>query len=518
MRLQQWLRPATLLLYLLALAGAPGLLRGAVASIGEGAAATGSPGAGNSAAAAAAGAGIRFTPCRLVHPSQILAVDAECGHLNVSENPAAPGGRQIALNIARVPAVSENKRPDPLFLLAGGPGQAATVLYTEVAPMLALIHRDRDIILLDQRGTGGSNFLGCPEDPTPHPTPAQTVTDARDCLAKLATHADPAYYTTSLAVRDLEAVRRALGYAHINLYGASYGTRVAQQYLRRHPAQVRTLILDGVVPPQMNIGVDGAIDAQHSLEHILARCTATPACRQRFGDALATFDAVHRRLLLHPASVSLPDPSTAEPRTLEFGAEDLATVVHIASYGTDQAALLPLDLDQASRGNFIPLAAQLLIYERSLQQDVAEGMYASVICSEDAPGFATADRAALALTYMGTAPLADLAATCSVWPRGPVDPDLHAPLVSATPVLLLSGSDDPVTPPVYAREAAAHLSHALQVVLQGLGHGQVTAPCVDRLMQRFLDTAAVTGLDAELACAERARPAPFAVSFAGPPP
>ncbi len=376
---------------------------------------------------------LKLTPCRLTHPSQLVSVQAQCGHFAVPENPELPAGRQIELFVARIPAINARSRPDPMFLLAGGPGLAASTFYTGVAPIFERIRRDRDIVLVDQRGTGGSNALNCPEDSDPDApnSPAVVSQAARACLAMLATHATVADYTTSIAVRDLDAVRAALGYQSINLYGGSYGTRVAQHYLRRYPQHVRAVILDGVVPPQMTLGASLALDAQSALQRLFARCTGDAACRTRFGDPDRTFDALLMRLKTKAVPVELPDPFTGLHRKLSFDAGDLGTVVRLSSYSTEQSALLPLVLDEAqTHTNFIPLASLLLQVTHSLDNLIAVGMHNSVVCSEDVPayGIRPEDRAQLAQTYMGTGPLEAFESVCAVWPRGPVDTDFHQPL------------------------------------------------------------------------------------------
>jgi len=464
-----------------------------------------------------------LTPCRLTHPSQLVSVEAQCGKLAVAENPAAPAGRQINLFVARIPAVNEHGRPDPLFLLAGGPGLAATTFYTGVAPVFERLHRDRDIVLVDQRGTGASNALNCADaaDPEAPESPAVVTQEARSCLSALARHADVADYTTSLAVHDLDAVRAALGYTTINLYGGSYGTRVAQHYLRRYPEHTRTVILDGVVPPQMTLGASLALDAQSALQRIFARCIADAACHGRFGDPNTTFNALLMRLQAQAASVTVPDPFTGQPRKLTFDASALGTVVRLASYSSEEAALLPLALDEAqAQGNFNPLAGLLLQVTHSLDNLIAIGMHNSVVCAEDVAdyGISPEDRAQLARTYLGTAPLAALEAVCALWPRGPVDADFHQPLNSDRPVLLLSGSDDPVTPPAYAAQAARGLPNSLQVVVAGMSHGQITVPCAARLLSRFIELGSVQGLSAEVACVGESLPTAFVTSFTGSPP
>jgi pimeloyl-ACP methyl ester carboxylesterase len=475
------------------------------------------------AAMAVQAAPLHLAPCRLTHPSQLVSVEAQCGRLTVPEDPAAPGGRQLQLFVARIPAVNEHGRPDPLFLLAGGPGLAATTFYTGVAPVFERIHRDRDIVLVDQRGTGASNALTCPgaTDPDAPDSTAALVQEARTCLASLGAHANVADYTTSLAVRDLDAVRAALGYHTINLYGGSYGTRVAQHYLRRYPEHTRSVILDGVVPAQLTLGATLAMDAQSALEHIFARCVAAAPCHARFGDPALTFEALLAGLKTRAAPLTVPDPFTGQSRALTFDASDLASVVRLSSYSTEQSALLPLVLDEAQRhGNFTPLAGLMLQVTHSLDDLLAYGMHNTVVCSEDVADYRlrAEDRDRLAKTYMGTAQLDALEAICAFWPRGPVDADFHAPLNSSRPVLLLSGGNDPVTPPIYAAQAAQGLSNSLQVVVPGMSHGQITAPCAARLLSRFIELGSTRGLEPEVTCLKQAVPTAFLTSFAASPP
>ncbi len=481
------------------------------------------PAAAAMAAMAVHAAPLHLAPCRLTHPSQLVSVEAQCGRLSVPEDPAVPGGRQLQLFVARIPAVNAHGRPDPLFLLAGGPGLAATTFYTGVAPVFERIRRDRDIVLVDQRGTGASNALTCPgaTDPDAPDSTAALVQEARTCLAALGTHANVALYTTSLAVRDLDAVRAALGYPTINLYGSSYGTRVAQHYLRRYPEHTRSVILDGVVPAPLTLGASLALDAQSALERIFARCVAAAPCHARFGDPNLTFAALLAGLKSRPMPVTVPDPFTGQSRKLTFDASDLATVVRLASYSTEYSALLPLVLDDAqSHANFAPLAGLMLQATHSLDDLLAYGMHNTVVCAEDVADYQvqTEDRARLAATYMGTAQLEALEGICAFWPRGPVDADFHQPLSSSRPVLLLSGGDDPVTPPNYAAQAARGLSNSLQVVVPGMSHGQITAPCAARLLSRFIELGSTRGLDAEVMCLKQAVPTAFLTSYTGSAP
>jgi pimeloyl-ACP methyl ester carboxylesterase len=473
------------------------------------------PGAGAQAAPTLA-----LSPCELVHPLRLTVVPAECGVLSVAENPADPHSRRIGLHVARVPAISRRKLADPLFVLAGGPGQAASAFYATVAGAFARINRDRDIVLIDQRGTGGSNLLDCPEDEATlyRASDAAIVASTRTCLAALNSRAAVAYYTTSIAVQDLEQVRRALGYGRIDLYGVSYGTRVAQHYIRRFPEAVRAVILDGVLPPTLAIGPAVALDAERALRAILARCAEDAPCRAHFAEPQADYLAVRAALAKGAVHVRLPDPATAESRQLDFGSDQLAMVLRLASYSSDYSALLPLMLHAANASaDYTQLAAQFLLIQRSYE-DVATGMHNSVVCAEDVPFYATAalDRAALAATFMGASQIDGLRSVCGVWPRGPMDADFHAPLKSTVPALLLSGSDDPVTPPAYAQQAATGFAHARQLVLTGFAHGQLTSPCMGRVLARFLEVPDPAALD--VSCTAKARPLPFFVTVNGPAP
>jgi pimeloyl-ACP methyl ester carboxylesterase len=464
---------------------------------------------------------IAFSPCRLEHVARVSAAAAQCGTLRVPENPAAPEGRAIEIFIALVPAISLRKAPDPLFLIAGGPGQSTADLYTFTSAAFERIRRDHDIVLVDQRGTGKSNRLDCDLGETglleidPDFDIASTSRQCRDALAK---KADVGQYTTSSAVRDLDAVRLALGYAQINIYGVSYGTRVAQHYARRYPAATRTLILDGVVAPQNVLGPAIAIDAERALERILARCTKDPACAKAFPDPLADYHQLRDALTKQPVRVSVPD-TTGKAQDFQFTSRHLSAVLRLASYSDDQAALLPLSLHLAQReGNYIPLANQFRVIARSLVQAFAYGMHNSVTCNEDAALIKPEmiDSAALASTHMGGEAVKQLIDACREWPRGPVDKDLHAPLASRVPALLLSGSDDPVTPPHYAELARRAFPDSLHVVLTGHGHGQAGAPCVDRLMFNFVSAGTAQSLDA--ACTKKIAPMAFFTTLAGPAP
>jgi len=473
------------------------------------------------AAKAESGAVVAFTSCQLEDLTGTAVYAAECADFDVAENPAKPAGRHITLRIARIPAINRNKAPDPLFLLAGGPGMGATVLYANAAPAFARIHRDRDIVLVDQRGTGSSNPLNCAIDDVKMMEASSTsLTDeTQRCLQELSKKADLAYYTTSVAVQDLDNVRAALGYEQINLYGGSYGTRVAEHYLRKFPQRTRTVILDGVIAPEQALGPDTATDAENALQDVFERCTNDPACKKRFDDPVQTYRSLRSALETKPVTVSLSDPTTGAPTTMQFGALHLAVVLRLSTYSSEQAALLPLTLDIAQRtGNFQPIAGQFLLTVRTLGDVMAYGMHNAVVCTEDVPFYKpeNIDRAKLQATFMGTSQVDALESLCKGWPRGPIDADLHTPLKSDKPVLLLSGGNDPVTPAVNGERTKVGLSNSLHLVIADQGHGQIGVPCMDRVMADFMSLGAVKGLDTS--CTTRAKPMPFFTTLAGPTP
>jgi len=276
---------------------------------------------------------LALEPCRLEPPGRFASVAAECGRLSVPENRALPQGRQLQLFVARVPAVSRRKRPDPLFVIAGGPGQSTAEFYASVAPAFARVARERDIVLVDQRGTGRSHRLDCAfDDESVLAVDPQVLAPAvRRCREQLAATADLRAFTTGAAVEDLEAVRRALKVGRINLYGVSYGSRVAEHYARRHPEATRALILDGVVAPQTVLGPDFAQDAEAALARILERCRQETRCRERFADPAADYHALQARLAARPVALNPADPRSGERRALEFGNAQLELVLRLAS-------------------------------------------------------------------------------------------------------------------------------------------------------------------------------------------
>ena len=475
-------------------------------------------GAGGLRPQAAAAAPLTLQECRLEHPLRLASIQARCGVLTVPLDRAHPAGATIDLSIAVVPALNRRAAAPPLFLLAGGPGQGATAMYTSLAGAFGRVNRNHDIVLVDQRGTGGSAPLIC-EYPDDWQAPADPMPALRQAtLACLQKHGEGVrFYTSSAAVADLDAVRDALEFQAIDLYGVSYGTRVAQLYMRRFPKSVRAVILDGVTFPEQTIGPDTPLDGEHALDLIVARCGVSPDCAAAYPGLRQELDGLRRQFGPQKLALTIDDPSSGLPLKIDFNRSMLNAALRFLSYSAAQASLLPTLVHRAAQGALGPLAAQTIMTARQVGGQLASGMQNSVICSEDVPYFATdIDRTVISQTYQGADQLDAFKEICQLWPRGPVDADLHWPLTSDIPTLLLSGEADPVTPPKDADRAAQGLARHRHLILSGEGHGQVTTGCVPKLMAEFLDAAAPEKLDAS--CLERHRPTPFFVGMTGPAP
>lgn len=459
--------------------------------------------------------GLVLGECKESIPNLPMRGEPQCGTLRVYEDRAAGTGRQIELSVVVIPAVSRNPAPDPLFFIPGGPGESAAKSYPVVAAAFEKVNQKRAIVLVDQRGTGKSHPLTCDfgadaeSGDSSDPAAAQRL--YQKCLQSL--DADPRFYTTAIAMDDLDQVRAALGYDQINLYGASYGTRAALAYLRQHPDHTRSVILDGVAPPDWTLGDGSAAIAQRALDQLFARCAADAACRNAFPDLPAEFQGLLERLAAQPVSVSLDHPITGEPTTTTFERSRFVNTVHQMSYTAETAALLPLLIHTAyAQNDFQRFAALTLSTETDLGEAISPGMRMSVVCAEDAPFFTAAPDPG----YLGE--LVDEAFTsmCAVWPRGEIPADFHQPVRSEKPVLLISGGADPATPPENAEHAAQTLPNSLHVVVPGMGHINIYRGCLPRLAAQFIEDGSTAGLDP--ACAEQITPLPFFINFNGPQP
>ena len=471
-------------------------------------------------ATSAAGAqSLELTDCRISAGPGASSMAARCGTMTRPLDPTGVVPGEIELRVAVVPALNLTPEPDPLVPIAGGPGQGSVQFYTAYYWAFEDVRRNRDILLIDQRGTGESATMDCEFDDDileGEYSVEVTVEYTERCLEQLP-H-DPRFFTTSVAVTDMEAVRDALGYPALNLYGVSYGTRVAQHFARRYPDSTRTVVIDGVVPPQLSLGPEIATESQKAVDNILARCAEDDACNERFPGVAADFERVVAELRAAPVTIDVPNPSTGRPENLKFGEGELAGAIRLLAYHPNSIALMPLLIHEAGKGNYVPLGSQFMMTMIAMADAMSLGMHNSVMCTEDVPFYdkSSIDYDGLAASYMGTFQLDALEAICSVWPAGPVDDEFKVPLATDLPVLLLSGDADPITPPRYADLAAVDLENATHLIGKHQGHGQISVGCTPQLVADFIDAADGSGLDAT--CLERSFVMPFFLDFSGPNP
>jgi pimeloyl-ACP methyl ester carboxylesterase len=443
--------------------------------------------------------------------------DAFCGTLQVFEDRQSRTGRRIDLNIIVLPALDSEAQPDPLFILAGGPGQGAAQMARDVRATFRRIERERDIVLVDQRGTGKSHPLNCEADTDTlqgiSESDDEALTRLRGCLSGY--DADVRLYTTPFAMDDLDDVRSYLGYERINLYGGSYGTRAALVYMRRHGAHVRAAVLDGAAPTNMRLPLYVARDAERALDKLLDDCAADATCHATFPRLQPRLRALLDRLAASPRRLRLVHPRTGVAEEVEINARFVASVLFGALYAPITSSVLPTMVDRAEHDDFQGLVALAFLSDAS--QNMSTGMQLSVICSEDAPRISATDAAgATHATLFGASLLAGQLRACGAWPRGTIDPSYYEPVQSDVPTLVLSGDLDPITPPSWGEAVVQHLKNGRHLIAPATGHGVIGSACGPGLIGEFIDRGNASGLSTR--CLAALRRPPFFVSPAGPDP
>jgi pimeloyl-ACP methyl ester carboxylesterase len=441
-----------------------------------------------------------FKACSLAIPQSASTVSAQCTTLKVPENPAAPKGRQIELALAWIPA-NAGAKPDPVFMIAGGPGQSALESYPQLHPAFRDVIKTRDVILVDQRGTGKSNPLACKDASGKNSISGdendfsldKAVAFAAECAKRLSINADPRFYSTEYAIQDLELVRQKINAPQINLYGVSYGTRVAQQFAKRYPKSTRSIVLDGVAPNSLVLGNEHARNLENALDLHFARCAADKMCKAKFGDVRERLDRFRAQLQKAPLQVSYTHPISGEAKQGILTADHLANIMRFYSYSPLTASLLPMFLAQAANGNAGPLMAQSDMVSDSIGETMMHGMQLSVICSEDADEMKANPKDEN--TLLGNQMVTFMQAQCKVWPHSKRPEDFRKPLSGNIPVLILSGEFDPVTPPRYGNEVLKHLSNARHLIFKGQGHNVMPIGCGPKVFARFIDSADTKKLD-----------------------
>lgn len=457
------------------------------------------------AAAPVAAAAPSWNNCHLAGQRDAL----RCTTIPVPRDYADAAAGTLELHVAVAPAIRASAEPDPLFVLAGGPGQAGSDIVFLLDTALARVHATRDIVFIDQRGTGRSGNLRCADD-------AQALSRSDDeikaaTLACLRSYGkDLMFYSTGAAAHDIERVRQALGASQINLWGGSYGSRLAQAHAREYPASVRSLVLDGVVDAQLSIGDDRS-NVAAALDATLQRCADDSDCNRAFPALRQQLDALLHTLDGGDVTATLPHPRSGEPLTVPISRQRLLSMLKLMLYSTERAAQLPYLIARAAVGDWRPLLA---LQSNSIDLAAAApapALLLTLTCREDWPRQSTTHAQVAGGT--GEPALATIDALC----RELALPALPAPSEHqiTAPALLLSGALDPVTPPGRADLARRHMSNAQHLVAANVAHIVSGHGCAPRLLRQFID-APLQPVDG--AClAEIALP-PFQISAAGAAP
>ncbi len=431
---------------------------------------------------------IALSDCRLKDVDSL----ARCGFVTVPEDHAnAQNGKTIRIHVAVLPSLARRAEPDPVYFFAGGPGQAASDI-GRIVSALGDLRKRRDIVLIDQRGTGKSKTLTCEAgktdtktDPLVQVFSLTNVDIERDrarCLTTLKGNA--ATHRTDDYIEDLEAVRKLLNHKQINVWGGSYGSRVALRYMKRFPESIRSAVLDGVAPTTLRLPDDALASSETELRNLLAACAASSACSKAFPDAMGTFDQLLAALKKEPANIRMNHPSSGAPFDATITDRTVVSLLWQLLYQVESQRLVPSLIAQAAAGNFAPLAATATATSIN-NEDLSAALRVAVMCAEDMLG-----RTQIASPRFES--IANLFyATCKDFPHGKVATEFFEPTISAIPTLLLSGNRDPVTPPSQAILASKTLSQHKHIVVKGMGHIVSHQPCVRRIIGKFVESGTI---------------------------
>lgn len=447
---------------------------------------------------------VQLKPCN----KPAVTRDALCGKYEVFEDRVAKGGRKIALNIILLPALSAKPAPDALFYLVGGPGGAATA--SASATFMPRLRRQRDVVLVDQRGTGESNPLGCDLYGVKADMAAYfgafPVEKLRACREQLEKVANLKLYTTSIAMDDLDEVRAAFGYDRIDVYGGSYGSTAALVYLRQHPEHVRTGTIFGVSPPNAKVPLSFARGTQHALDRLFEDCAADSACRTAYPKLREEFATVLKRFDSGPVEVTAINAFTGVPQKVSLTRDAFVDAVRQLFYVPQAMAAMPLLIHLAAEGDLAPFVATGFQVIYQISGALFRGMQFSVICAENEP-FITEEeiKRESAGSFYGDTRVRMTQKACAEWPQASVPASFLDQVKSSAPVLIVSGELDPVTPPWLAEAAARTLSNSRHLIVRNATH--TSYECLDNVVANFIDQGATQGLD--VSCVEQIKRLPF---------
>ncbi len=422
---------------------------------------------------------------------------ARCGTFRVPENLNDPTSKTLPLRVVILPAKSSQPAREPVFYFEGGPGQQATESARYMAN--AWFRANNDVVLIDQRGTGPGHRLDCElpgSDSDVSGYAEQPYAAFARCGSELAKIHDLTQYTTPNFIRDVDEVRRALGYDKVNLYGASYGSRAVIAFARLLPQQVRSLYLSGVVPFELRMPLYFPWSVQRAIDATLATCATDRACRTKYPDPGADLKAANDRLSKSPARVRIKNPATGKLEDVTLTQWGFASAVLAKLYTSGSPSDLPETLSRARNGDYTELASDWIKSNSESRNSFAWGLNRAINCMEDVsrirPGEIEKEAAG---TFFG--PTLGLATVelCKAWPRAAYPKGFFDPFTLNVPVMITSGEYDPVTPPRWGEIARKYFPNSFHLVtLQGHSNFREEG-CLGEIASEFLRRGAAKGLD-----------------------
>ena len=439
------------------------------------------------------------TDCWFKEP---LGRDVECGWLIVPEDHARPEGKTIKLAVARFKSDASQPAPDPIVYLEGGPGSSALKNYPpQFDVYFGPLAEKRDVILFDQRGTGYSEpSLACPElkelaletlnqDLSQEQGRKLSVEASLKCRERLVeAGVNLAAYNTSQNAADIEALRQAMGYDKINLYGTSYGTRLALTALRDQAAGIRSAVIDSIVPLQADLFAQILPNGIRALESVFKACESDAECQANYPGLRQVLLDTKAKLDKEPAKFDITLKSGEKKEALLNG-DGLIGALFLGLYSTPLIPTFPRMIYDARDGRY-DLIGGLLAAQVSQADDISQGMYYSVHCQEEVP-FTDAQQIDAYVKQHPEFEALDNKSTlelCQSWGVPAAAAAENQAVSSGIPALVISGEFDPATPPIYGQEAAKTLSKSFAFVVPRSGHGSsVTEDCPRSMVLAFLD-------------------------------
>jgi len=455
----------------------------------------------------ASGATLEMVPCFIAG----LKERVSCGSIDLPLDYGTPEGVKIPIHVTVVPAISSTPEQDPFVIFAGGPGQAAGDYGGFVNQAFNEIQKKRDIILIDQRGTGKSYGMRCSsgelEDALIDPKEAAEL-----CRADY--DIDVRHFTLENVIRDTNEIRQRLGYNHLNLWGGSYGTKSVSLYLKRYPEQVRSIIVDGVLPPDQSLFLSAPASAERALGKLVADCKAQPSCAAAFPDFKKQVNDLVEQAASGDMAFKGIDPISGKYLELDLDFEIIVESIRSVMYGAEGTTVLPYVVNEAHGGNLTPLLASLM-NGTAAADSMYMGATLSLLCGEDVANVTAGDAASAGEgSFARDSYYRIWSSSCEGWDyMRPSTSDFFSPATGDVPALILSGDLDPVTPPPLGERWLKGFPNGRHIIVAGTGHNTSHVGCMPELLGEFIENLDANALD--ISCLNYLKRLPLVVSANG---